>query len=56
MVYRKAIVKQLTIKPDDTKESLKYEEVFNELSNERIYSAIYGISKQIDFNNLTKII
>ena len=39
-------------KSDDNKKLLKYKEVFNELSNERI-GEIYNMSKQIDFNNLT---
>ena len=39
-------------KCDDNKKLLKYNEVFNELSNERIVE-IYNMSKQIDFNNLT---
>ena len=38
-------------KSDDNEKHLKYTEVFNELSNERI-GEIYNISKEIDFNNL----
>ena len=37
---------------DDNEKYLKYKEVFNELSNEKI-GEIYNISKEIDFNNLT---
>ena len=37
---------------DDNQKHLKYKEVFNELSNERI-GEIYNIGKEIDFNNLT---
>ena len=37
---------------DDNEKHLKYKEVFNDLSNERI-GEIYNISKKIDFNNLT---
>ena len=37
---------------DDNEKHLKYKEVFNELSNERI-DEIYNISKEIDFDNLT---
>ena len=39
-------------KSDDNKKHLKYKEVFNELSNERI-GEIYNISNEISFNNLT---
>ena len=39
-------------KSDDNEKHLKYKEVFNELSNERI-GEIYNIGKEIDFNNLT---
>ena len=39
-------------KSDDNKKHLKYIEIFNELSNEKI-GEIYNISKEIDFNNLT---
>ena len=38
-------------KSDDNENHLKYKEVFNELSNERI-GELYNISKEIDFNNL----
>ena len=37
---------------DDNEKHLKYKEVFNELSNERI-GEIYSISKKNNFNNLT---
>ena len=39
-------------KSDDNDKHLKYKDVFNELSNERI-GEIYNISKKINFNNLT---
>ena len=39
-------------KSDGNKKHLKYIEVSNELSNERI-GEIYNISREIDFNNLT---
>ena len=39
-------------KSDDNEKYLKYNEVFNELSNEGILE-IYNISNEIDFNNLT---
>ena len=39
-------------KQDDNEKHLKYKEVFNELSNQRI-GEIYNISKKFNFNNLT---
>ena len=36
---------------DDNEKLLKYKNIFDELSNERI-DAMYNISKQIDFQNL----
>ena len=39
-------------KQDDNEKHLKYKEVFNELSNQRI-GEIYNISKKNNFNNLT---
>ena len=39
-------------KSDDNEKFLKCNEIFNELSNERI-SEIYNMSLQSDFNNLT---
>ena len=39
-------------KSDDNEKLLKYKEIFDKLSNERI-GEIYNIAKQIDFNNLT---
>ena len=37
---------------DDKEKSLKYKEIYDELSNQRI-GEIYKISNQIDFNHLT---
>ena len=39
-------------KSDDNEKLLKYKQIFDELSNERI-GEIYNASKQIYFNNLT---
>ena len=39
-------------KSDDNEQHLKYKDVFNELSNERI-GEIYNISKEGNFNNST---
>ena len=39
-------------KSDDNQKLLKYKDIFNKLSNERM-GEIHNIGKQIDFNNLT---
>ena len=39
-------------KSDDNEKNLKYKEIFNELSNEKM-GEIYSISREINFNNLT---
>ena len=45
-------LEEIEDKSDDNEKLLKYKEVFNEPSNEKI-SEIYSISKEIDFHNLT---
>ena len=45
------ILKPIEDNNDDNEKLLKYKEIFNELSAERM-GEIYNMSKQIDFNNL----
>ena len=45
------ILKPIEDNNDDNEKLLKYKEIFNELSAERM-GELYNMSKQIDFNNL----
>ena len=52
MTLKPKELKAIEYKSDDNEKQLKYKDVFNELSNERI-GELYNISKKINLNNLT---
>ena len=52
MTLKPKELKATEYKSDDNEKQLKYKDVFNELSNQRI-SEIYNISKKITLNHLT---
>ena len=52
MTLKPKELKAIEYKSDDNEKQLKYKDVFNELSNQRIGGEIYNTSKKINLNHL----
>ena len=55
MTLKPKELKAIEYKSDDNEKQLKYKDVFNELSNQRIGGEIYNTSKKINLNHLNFI-